>query len=63
MTGTILLGAAARVFIEEHDVKRKDKRPYFIVRHADDDYDIVSWAEVVDMRRAEKNAFAVDTSP
>lgn len=53
VTGTILSGAAAREFIEEHDTKRKDKRPCFVVRRADDDYDIVPWAEVVDVRRAD----------
>lgn len=51
--GTILSGAAAREFVEEHDAKRKDKRAYLIVRRTDDDYDIVPWAEVVDVRRAE----------
>lgn len=54
VTGTILSGAAARKFIEEHDAKRKDKRACLIVRRADDDYDIVPWAEVVDVRRAEE---------
>lgn len=53
VTGTILSGAAARKFIEEHDIKHKDKRPYLVVRRMDDDYDIVPWAEVVDVRRAE----------
>lgn len=53
-TGTILSGAAAREFIEEHDVKRKDKRACLVVRRADDDYDIVPWAEVDDVRRAEE---------
>lgn len=52
-TGTILSGAAAREFIEEHDVKRKDKRAYLVVRRTDDDYDIVPWAEMVDVRRGE----------
>lgn len=51
VTGTILSGAAAREFVEEHDVKRKDKRLCLVVRRADDDYDIVPWAEVVDVRR------------
>ena len=53
-TGTILSGAAAREFIEEHDVKRKDKRACLVVRRADDDYDIVPWAEVVDVRKGEE---------
>lgn len=53
VTGTILSGAAAREFIEEHDAKRKDKRACLIVRRADDDYDIVPWAGAVDVRRAE----------
>lgn len=53
VTGTILSGAAAREFIEEHDDKRKDKRACLIVRRADDDYDIVPRAKVVDVRRAE----------
>lgn len=53
VTGTILSGAAAREFVEEHGIKRKDKRPRLIVRHADDDYDIVPWAEVDDVRRSE----------
>ena len=53
VTGTILSGAAAREFIEEHDIKRKDKRPCLIVRRAEDDYDIVPWADVVDVRRDE----------
>lgn len=52
-TGTILSGAAAREFVEEHDAKRKDKRACLIVRCADDDYDIVPWTEVVDVRRAD----------
>ena len=52
VTGTILSGTAAREF-EEHAVRRKDKRACLIVRRADDDYDIVPWAEVVDVRRAE----------
>lgn len=52
VTGTILSGAAAREFIEEHNVKRKDKRARLIVRRTDDDYDIAPWAEVVDVRRA-----------
>lgn len=54
VTGTILSGAAARKFIEEHDAKRKDKRACLVVRRADDDYDIVPWAEVVDVRRGEE---------
>lgn len=37
-----------------HDIKRKDKRACLIVRRADDDYDIVSWVEVVDVRRGER---------
>ena len=41
VTDAILSGAAAREFIEEHDIKRKDKRACLIVRRADDDYDIV----------------------
>ena len=53
VTGTILSGAAAREFIEGHDAKRKDKRACLIVRRADDDYDIVPWAEVVDVRKSE----------
>lgn len=53
VTGTTLSGAAAREFIKEHDAKRKDKRECLIVRRADDDYDIVPWAEVVDVRRAD----------
>lgn len=53
VTGTILSGAAAREFIEERDAKRKDKRACLIVRRADDNYDIVPWAEVVDVRRSE----------
>ena len=53
VTGTILSGAAAREFIEEHDIKRKDKRPCLVVRRTDDDYDIVPWAEVVDVKRTE----------
>ena len=53
VTGTILSDAAAREFIEEHDDKRKDKRACLIVRRADDDYDIVPRAKVVDVRRAE----------
>ena len=36
-----------------HGIKRKDKRVCLIVRREDDDYDIVPWAEVVDVRRAE----------
>ena len=52
VTGTILSGAAAREFIEEHDAKRKDKRPCLVVRRADDDYDIVPWVEVVDVRKS-----------
>lgn len=51
VTGTILSGAAAREFIEEHDAKREDKRACLIVRRADDDYDIVPWAKAVDVRR------------
>lgn len=51
VTGTILSDAAAREFIEEHDVKRKDMRACLVARRADDDYDIVPWAEVVDVRR------------
>ena len=45
----------------EHDIKRKDKRPCLIVHRANDDYDIMPWAEVLDVRRTEgeggKNAF------
>lgn len=52
VTGTILSGAAAQEFIEGHGIKRKDKRPCLVVRRADDDYDIVPWAEVVDVRRS-----------
>ena len=52
VTGTILSGAAARRFIEEHDIQRKDKRACLVVRRADDDYDIVPWAEVDDVRKA-----------
>lgn len=52
VTGTVLSGAAAREFIEEHDAKRKDKRPCLVVRRADDDYDIVPWVEVVDVRKS-----------
>lgn len=37
---------------EEHGIQRKSKRPCLVVRCADDDYDIVPWAEVVDVRRA-----------
>ena len=54
VTGTILSGAAAREFIEEHDAKRKDKRARLVVRRADDDYDIVPWAEVIDVRKGER---------
>ncbi len=32
VTGTILSGAAAREFIEEHDAKRKDKRAWVVSR-------------------------------
>lgn len=53
VTGTILSGAAAREFIEGHGIKRKDKRACLVVRRTDDDYDIVPWAEVVDVRRDE----------
>ena len=53
VTGTILSGAAAWEFIEGHDAKRKDMRACLIVRRADDDYDIVPWAEVDDVRRVE----------
>lgn len=52
VTGTILSGATAREFIEEHEPGRKDKRPCLIVHRADDDYDIVPWADVIDVRRA-----------
>ena len=41
VTSAILPGAAAREFIEEHDIERKDKRTCLIVRRADNDYDIV----------------------
>ena len=51
MTGTILSGATAREFVEEHDIKRKDRRACLVVRRADGDYDIVPWAEVVDVRK------------
>ena len=54
VTGTILSGAAAREFIEGHDAKRKDKRACLVVRRTYDDYDIVPWAEVVDVRRSEE---------
>lgn len=54
VTGTILSGAAAREFIEGHGIKRKDKRACLVVRRADDDYDIVPWADVVDVRRSEE---------
>lgn len=61
VTGTILSDAAARRFIEEHNVKRKNKQPCLIVHRANDDYDIMPWAEVLDVRRTEgeggKNAF------
>ena len=54
VTGTILSGATAREFVEGHGIKRKDKRPCLVVRRADDDYDIVPWAEVVDVRGSEE---------
>lgn len=54
VTGTILSGAAAREFIEGRGIKRKDKRACLVVRRADDDYDIVPWVEVVDVRRSEE---------
>lgn len=53
VTGTILSGAAAREFVEEHGIKRKDKRARLVVRRIDDDYGIVSWTEVVDVKRTE----------
>ena len=52
VTGTILSGAAAREFVVEYGITGKYKRPCLVVRRADDDYDIVPWAEVVDVRRA-----------
>lgn len=41
VTSAILPGTAAREFIEEHGIKRKDKRTCLIVRRSDNDYDIV----------------------
>lgn len=51
--GVILPSGRTRQFIEERGIDRKDKRPYCIVYRTDGDYDIVPWADVVDVRRDE----------
>ena len=53
ITGIILPNATARRFVEGHNIERKDKRPCCIVYRSENNFDIVSWADVVDVRGAE----------
>lgn len=52
-TGIILPSAQAHHFIEEHGIERKDKRPCCIIYRSKNDFDIMSWADVVDVRGVE----------
>lgn len=48
--GVILSGSQANELLESLEMKVRDPRPYCIVYRGRDDFDIVPWAEVVDVR-------------
>ena len=50
--GIILPRAVISEFLSRHGVANGDKRPKCIVWRADDDFDVIEWADVVDVSQA-----------
>lgn len=55
VTGVILSSTKMQQFIRVRGVERKDKRPCCIVYRSSNDYDIIPWADVVDVRNAQSS--------
>lgn len=55
VAGVILSSTKMQQFIRERGVESKDKRPCCIVYRSSNDYDIIPWADVVDVRNAQSS--------